>query len=576
MYSFKDLRKANKLSVNADKLKLVILGNCATQFLSTAIKGYAGLTGINLDIYDADYNQFEAQLLDENSDTYMYYPDFILLWVSTDKIYEEFLDLALNERNNFAEIYLKKLEQYWNWIGEKSNAKILQMNFTEIDDKVLGNYSCKIESCFTYQIRKLNYLLQDAMHQNSNVYPVDLLGIQIDLGRNMFYDAKFYYSAKMCVSTNALPYIAKAVVDIILAMSGRIKKCMVLDLDNTLWGGIIGDDGINNIEIGELGKGHAFSNLQRWIKQLKEYGIILAVCSKNDDSIAKEPFQKLDDMILRLDDISLFVANWNDKASNMKYIQESLNIGMDSIVFLDDNPFERDSVRNLVPEVEVPELPEDPAHYLEFLQKCNLFEVVSFNGENVDRTKSYQAEFARRESMASFTSMDDYLRSLEMYGTAEFFNPSKYSRIAQLTQRSNQFNLRTVRYTEDDIRRIAESDEYVAVYYTLKDKFGDHGLVGVVIMKKQDEDAIFIDTWLMSCRVLKRGMEEFIANKFVECAKKHGYQRILAEYIPTEKNRMVYDLYSRMGFASIGENQFLLDIDLYKEKNTFIKEKNSE
>lgn len=576
MYSFRELKKMSKKSVEGKEIKLAVLGNCATQFFSAAIQGYAKLSGINLNVYDADYNQIDAQLLDPSSEVFEFKPDNILLWLSTDKIYEEFLDTPISLRKNFAETYMEKLEHYWELIARNSHARILQPNFTEIDDKALGQYSSKIEAAFIYQIRKLNFLLQESMAKRNNLYPVDLLAVQIQVGQTQFYDAALYYNAKMTIALDTLPYVAKAVVDVLVAMSGRIKKCVICDLDNTLWGGVIGDDGIGGIEIGELGRGHAFTNLQRWLKQLKECGIILAVCSKNNEDTAKEPFEKHEEMVLRLSDISIFVANWNDKASNIKMIQKSLNIGMDSIVFLDDNPFERNLVRQMIPEIEVPELPEDPALYLGYLQRCNYFDTVSYAGENSDRTKQYQAEFERNKLQQQFTSIDDYLISLDMVAEVKAFEPVRYARIAQLTQRSNQFNLRTIRYTEDEIERVANDPNYLTLYYTLRDKFGDHGLISVVILKKISDKTIFVDTWLMSCRVLKRGMEEFIINKLVETAEINGFDEIWAEYIPTAKNSMVKDIYSVMGFSEKEENQYQLDVKSYKKKQCYIAEEVNE
>lgn len=572
MYSFKELKKASRQELDSKEIKLAVLGNCATQFFSKAIEGYAKLSEINLKVFDADYNQIDAQLLDKNSEVYAFDADEILVWLATDKLYEEFLDLPLGMRNNFAEETIQKIHHYWSLISENCRARIIQPNFTEIDDKVLGQYSCKVDSTFVFQIRKLNYLLQISMAERKNVYPIDLLAVQIQLGQQIFYDASIYYNAKMTISMDALPYVAKSVIDVIRAMEGKIKKCLIMDLDNTLWGGVIGDDGLGGIEIGELGKGHAFWDLQRWIKQLKECGIILAVCSKNNEDTAKEPFEKHEEMVLRLSDISVFVANWNDKASNIKLIQETLNIGMDSIVFIDDNPFERNLVKSIIPEIEVPDLPEDPALYLGYLQECNYFDTVSFTGESADRTKQYQAEYERRQLQMSFDSIDEYLESLEMVGEVKPFEPIRYARIAQLTQRSNQFNLRTVRYTEDEIERIANDDKYITLYYTLRDKFGDHGLVSVVIMEKISEEELFVDTWLMSCRVLKRGMEEFIVNGMIRAAKVAGYKIVRAEYIKTAKNAMVKDIYKTMGFTEIGDNKYIVSVDKYETKKNYIKE----
>ncbi len=576
MYSFRELQKACKKEAGGKEIRLAVLGNCATQFFSQAVKGYGRLSGLNLTVFDADYNQIATQLLNPSSEVYGFGADKILIWLCTEKIYEEYLAEEVSLRNAFAETYMQKIQHYWDLIEKNSKAQILQINFCEIDDKAMGNYSCKMDFTFIYQIRKLNYLLAEAEAKNGKVYPVDALSLQLNLGRDFFFDAALYYHAKMSVSMDALPYLAKAVIDVVNAMNGKIKKCVILDLDNTLWGGIIGDDGMGGIEIGEYGKGHVFTNLQRWIKQLKDCGIILAVCSKNEADIAREPFEKHEEMILRLSDISIFVANWNDKASNIKMIQESLNIGMDSMVFLDDNPVERNLVKEKCPDIEVPELPKDPALWLDFLQRKNYFETASYTGSGSDRTKLYQREFERKSHQQSFETIDDYLQNLMMEGRSKAFEPVKYPRIAQLTQRTNQFNLRTVRYTEDDIKRLAEDKGFITLYYTLKDKFGDYGLVSVVILKKTSEKELFVDTWLMSCRVFKRGMEEFVMNHVVQTAKENGFETISSQYIPTKKNQMVKDIYETMGFNRDGENLFHLDLDTFKTAKTYIKEADSD
>ena len=571
-YSFHEIKKAAKKSALENVTKIAVLGNCATQFLAMAIKGYSNLENVGLEVYDADYNQIDSLLLDQSSEVYEFKPDIIYIYISSDKIYEEFLDMPLAERGKFAELWIEKLENYWDLVATNLQSRIIQANFTEIHDNALGSYGARVDSSFAYQVRKLNYLLQERMAHRSDVYPVDLLGIQIQLGEHSFYDPSLYYNAKMTIAMDALPYVAKAVIDTIKAMNGKIKKCIICDLDNTLWGGVIGDDGLGGIEIGELGRGHAFTDLQRWLKQLKECGIILAVCSKNNEDIAKEPFEKHEEMVLRLADISVFVANWDDKASNIKLIQQTLNIGMDSIVFLDDNLFERNLVKTLIPEIEVPELPEDPALYLQFLQEQNYFETASFTGSGSDRTALYQAEFERKKLEQTFESIDDYLKSLEMVGEAKSFESTKHARIAQLTQRSNQFNLRTIRYTEAEIEKIASDNHYLTLYYTLRDKFGDHGLVSAVILEKMSDKELFVDTWLMSCRVLKRGMEEYIVNKMVDLAKTKGFEMISAEYIPTTKNAMVKDIYKAFGFIPVGENQYEIVVSDYNYKKTYIRD----
>jgi len=571
MYTFRELKKANKLEVEGKEVKLVVLGNVATQFFSSAICGAARLEGINLKVTDIDYNQIDSQLFDDESETYKATPDYVVVWLASEKLYEEFLDMPMEQRAAFADMYISKLEGWWDRIASGTKARIIQPNMVEIDDKALGQYSAKVDVSFIYQLRKLNFLLQEKMNSRNDVYPVDFSAIQNTLGREVFHDPVIYFSSKMSVAINALPYVAKAVTDVLKSAAGKIKKCVVLDLDNTLWGGVIGDDGIGGIEIGELGRGHAFTNFQRWLKELKQCGIILAVCSKNNEDTAKEPFEVNDEMVLKLSDISVFVANWDDKASNIRLIKDTLNIGMDSMVFLDDNPFERNLVRELIPEITVPELPEDPAMYVSFLQKDNLFDTVSFTGTNSDRTKMYQEEFERKKLEKTYESIDDYLKSLDMVAEAKAFEPSKYSRIAQLSQRSNQFNLRTVRYTEDEIERIAKSDDYITLYFTLKDKFGEYGLVSAVIMEKQNEHELFVDTWFMSCRVLKRGMEDFIVNSMFKAAKDAGYDIINAEYIPTPKNKMVQNIYSEKSFEIKEENKYTKTVADYVPKHVWIE-----
>ncbi|MBE5871818.1 MAG: HAD-IIIC family phosphatase [Lachnospiraceae bacterium] len=574
MYTWKELRKLAKTEIAAEDpaVRVALLGNCSTQFLKTALEGYAKAEKQNIRIWEADYDQIEIQLFDSGSELFAFAPQRILLWLAAEKLYEEFLSLSFEERDSFADNYIVKIKQYWDQIMTHSAALILQMNFTEIDDKVLGQYSAKVDKTFIYQIRKLNWLLEEAMREQSNVYPVDLLAVQIRMGQSAFFDAALYYNAKMCISTTALPYVAKAVTDVLQALEGRIKKCIVMDLDNTLWGGIIGDDGMEHIEIGELGRGPAFTGFQRWLKQLKEYGIILAVCSKNEEQTAREPFEKHPDMVLKLSDISVFVANWEDKASDIRLIQESLNIGFDSMIFLDDNPFERNLVRQRLPEVKVPELPEDPAKYLDYLQACNYFENVSFTGRKEDRTGLYQAEFERKKAEKQYDTIDDYLKSLDMAATVRHFETQDHARIAQLTQRSNQFNVRTVRYTENEIMQIAKSSDWIPLSFSLKDRYGDHGLIGLLFLRKKGEKELFIENWLMSCRVLKRGMEEFMLNKAVEAALSEGFEMITGQYIPTPKNRMVASLYPQMGFKQSSEGKYSLDLLTYQPKKTYMKE----
>ena len=549
--------------------KLLLMGNCATQHLATAIKGYAAYVGLKINLLDVDYNLIDAQVIDTNSDLYSFKPDYVLLYLCSEKLFNEFS--VFNNKEEFADHIYSRITSYWDTINSRLKTNIIQFSFVEINDSVFGNYGCKAPSSFIYQIRKLNNLVVEGAQQYKNVLILDLNSIQMSFGRSQFFDDKFYYMAKLPISLNALPEVAKNVIDIINAIRGVFKKCVICDLDNTLWGGVIGDDGIEGIQIGELGVGHAFEEFQRYLLLLKERGIILAVCSKNNEETAKEPFIKHPEMVLKLDDFAVFVANWEDKASNIKYIQKILNIGMDSIVFFDDNSFERNLVKSIIPEITVPELPEDPAHYVGYIRSLNLFETASFSSEDKNRTKQYQSEINRINSQKMFSSYEEYLESLEMVAGVKPFDDFNTPRLAQLSQRSNQFNLRTVRLTEENVQSLIKDDSYIATYFTLKDKFGDHGLISMVILKKINNEQLFVENWLMSCRVLKRGVEEFVSDTIVKSAKDNGFKSIVAEYIPTPKNSMVKDLYKNMGFVDDGNNKYHVDVDKYVYHKTYIK-----
>ena len=571
--TFMQLRKLSRKDISAmPQYKLAIMGDCATQHLATALRGYGVHMGLGLSVLDTDYNQIDAQVMDPGSELYEFAPNAVLIQMCTEKLYRAFGATPLDRRAFFAEDTFARIRLIWQQLNANTRTTVLQCNFPLMDDGAFGQFGNKTADSFLFQQRKLNFLLMQGSQEIKNVYIIDLDAIQASCGREKFSDSKMYYIAKMPIAVDMLPAVAKAVVDMIQALRGLTKKCVVLDLDNTLWGGVIGDDGLSGIQIGELGTGQAFSDFQAWLKELKNRGMLLAVCSKNNEPAAKEPFEKHPEMVLRLEDISMFVANWEDKASNIRNIQKTLNIGMDSLVFLDDNPFERNLVRSMIPEITVPELPEDPAMYLSYLRSLGLFETASYSAEDSGRTQQYRQQAERAVFESSFQSYDDYLKGLDMVATVSSFDPFHYPRIAQLTQRSNQFNLRTVRYTEAEIEAIAQDDSHICLYFMLKDKFGDHGLISVVILDKQEDSTLFVSEWLMSCRVLKRGMEEFIVNKILQTAAEQGFGKVVGEYIPTPKNAMVKDLYEKMGFARTGENRFEADVTSFEYHKTFITE----
>lgn len=568
--TFQEIKKNLKKDFSGHKsVKIALLGDSATQFLAMAIRGSGYNAGLNIEVYEGDYDLIYETVLDTESRIYSDNFDYIILFHSTEKLSESFYKSGPEEQRGFpakTETYFRNLIAT---IQKNTKAGIIITNFPEINDSVFGNFASKTPSSFLNRLRKINISLQDIAGETKNVFIADVLSLVNNEGRKNAVSAKWYITSHNVFVLDFLSVVAKCFTDILSALSGKFKKALILDLDNTTWGGIIGDDGIENIQIGELGIGLAFTELQYWAKELKKRGILIGICSKNDEHIAKEVFEKHPDMILRMEDISIFVANWSNKGDNIKYIQEVLNIGMDSIVFIDDNPFERNLVRSMCPEATVPELPEDPADYLSYLQSLNLFETVSHTEEDAVRTKQYQEETKRVVMQQSFESVDEYLASLDMEARVEEINSFNLARCAQLTQRSNQFNLTTIRYTEEQLKAFIENGGK-AICISLKDKFGDYGLISLLLLGKKEHE-MHINTWIMSCRVLKRGVEELAVNKAVQLARHEGCAELHGKYMPTPKNGMVKQLYRTMGFEQINDTESILKCTNFAPLKTFIK-----
>lgn len=575
MISFNVLKRYLKSDLTGfPSFRMAVVGDTATQLLCTAIRGMGVERGYNVDLFEAEYNQVERQLLDPTSDLYQYDADFIVIFQSTHKLGEHHSLLGAEQQLTLADDRVNFLASVCE-NPALAGKKIIYFNYPEIEDTVFGSYANKVKSSFTYQVRKLNYELMRLSQQYQNLFICDIACLQNKLGRDMMFAANVYASTEMILSLDALPYVASRVMDIVCAVKGQFKKCLILDLDNTVWGGVIGDDGLEGIQLGHgLGIGKAFTEFQMWVKKLKQRGIIICVASKNNEETAKEPFEKHPDMVLKLDDIAVFQANWDTKVDNIRTIQQILNIGFDSMVFLDDNPFERNIVRENIKGITVPELPEDPAEYLEYLYSLNLFETASYSSLDKDRTKQYQVEAQRVSLSKTFTNEADFLKSLNMVSVVSGFTKFNTPRVAQLSQRSNQFNLRTIRYTDADIEALGNDPNVIDLSFTLEDKFGDNGLISVVIMKPQNKETLFVDTWFMSCRVLKRGMENFTLNTMVEKAKSAGYKKIIGEYLPTPKNKMVENHYTELGFTPIegaSTAQFELNVNEYQNRECYIK-----
>lgn len=569
--TFNQLKKNLKKDFSSLKsLKVAVLGDTATQFLNIALQGSAIDLGYQFQVFEGDFAQINRQILDPTSEYYEFQPDVTIVFESTHKLLASYYKSGSGA--GFAEAKLQNVETLYANVTQFTKSKFIYCNFPEIDNQVFGNFAHKVESSFVYQLQKLNFLLSDFSVKKDNFYLQDFVGIQAKYGREFLFSPSIYINTEMVLSVDAFPLVSHSMATQIVSMYGSFKKCVILDLDNTTWGGVIGDDGVEKIQIGSLGIGKAFTEFQYWVKALQKRGVIVAVCSKNEEDKAKEPFEKHPDMVLKLDDIAVFVANWENKADNIRKIQKILNIGFDSMVFLDDNPFERNLVRENLPAVCVPELPEDPANYLEYLYSLNLFETGSYSENDLERTKQYQVEAERNFAQESFTNLGDFLRSLSMVSDVQSFNSFNKPRVSQLSQRSNQFNLRTVRYTEQEVEERSQSDTFHTLSFTLDDKFGSNGLIAVVVLEAQNSDTLFIENWLMSCRVLKRGMEDFTLNTIVEIARNNGFKKVIGEYIESGKNQMVENHYANLGFTESG-NFWELAVDSYAPKEVHIYKK---
>ena len=568
MKSFSEILKNQSKDLSSfKKLNVALLCDQSSQFLSKAIHGAGIDCSLNANVWEAPINQIENQIYNPNSDFNNKLFNTCIIFESSHSLLKEY---NLSEfKSSFAELQFERIKIFINHIIDNSQMNIILFNFYEINDYVFGNFSSKVKESFIFQLRKLNMLISDNFSNINRLSILDISSIQNKIGSNKMFDSSLYINYGIVVSLDSLPMVSNNILDIILAQNAIFKKCLILDLDNTLWGGIIGDDGIENIELGDLGIGKSFVDFQMWIKKIKERGIIICICSKNNEDIAKNVFINHPDMKLKLEDISVFIANWDSKVDNIKKIQKVLNIGFDSMVFLDDNPYERNSVIENIPDISVPELPKDPSNYLSFLYNENLFETTTVSNLDKNRTKLYQTEYKRLKTKSVFTDLTDYMKSLKMTSKVEYLNRFNIPRVSQLSYRSNQFNLRTIRYSEQELIKIMQSKKKYGLVFDLTDKFGSHGVVSYMIINEVSLEEIFIENWAMSCRVLERGMEEFIMNYIYNFAIKNKYNFLNAEYVETKKNIIVKDLYKKLGFSSL-KDKFQLNLKKSFSQKTHI------
>jgi FkbH-like protein len=542
----KKLRKQGARSANT--AHIAVLGNTTMSQLSSFLDLFLFAHNVDAEIYEAPYGVMRQEILDPGSDLYRFNPQFVFLAPTRRDLGAlppgnspaDVIDAAVSEAAD-------EWAMLWRTLHERLNCQVIQNNFDTPPWQVFGNLEMSWAGAPGNFIDRVNRALCSVAPAWVSIHDVDRLASMI--GRWNWGDERFFHIAKLPCAPEYLPVYGRSVASLIAARLGRSRKCLVLDLDNTMWGGVIGDDGLAGIKLGQgEATGESFVAFQRYIKGLAERGVILAVCSKNEDNNAREPFEKHPEMVLKLGDISCFVANWDDKAANIRRIAQELNIGLDALVFVDDNPAERSIVRRLVPEVAVPELPDDPADYLRVLDAGRYFDAVSMSGEDFKRTEYYKANSERRQIASAAGDIEQFLASLGMRAHIGPIGAMELERSVQLIGKSNQFNLTTRRYSAADVQAMMERPDWITRQVKLADKFGDNGLISV-LLARQEGDALAIDTWLMSCRVLKRGVEQLLLNDVIEAARARGLARVTGQYLPTAKNVLVKDHYAALGFA---------------------------
>jgi FkbH-like protein len=538
---------------NLTEIRIALLGDAATQQFAPLLKALLRRAGFNAIIYEGPFAGIELEVYQADSPLYRFRPDYIALLNATQALRVEYYARP-GTAAEFLQGTVERMERIWSAIEARSTALVLQSNFVFPTERLFGNFDHKVADSLYSVTAEVNSQITERTRSHTGVVVNDIEAVASWVGRRTWFDERLWFLAKTFCALEHLPLVAENMVQIVLASRGRVVKCVILDLDNTLWGGVIGDDGVNGIKLSSHGEGEPFHLLQSFFRELSRRGVLLAVCSKNDITNAMSPFLNHPEMVLRREHIAAFVANWDDKAQNIRRIQETLKIGLDSIVFLDDNSFERNLVRELLPGVIVPELPEDPADYLTAISVLNLFEITSFSSEDLKRTEMYRVDSQRREEQASYANVEDFLTSLDMRITIESFDDYHLPRIAQLIQRSNQFNLTTRRLSEHQCRAIMQDGAgWLAVYAKLSDRLGDHGLISVVACCVSGSDLAIRD-WLMSCRVLSRTVEQHLMRYVFDCAKRLGLSRVTGEYVPTPKNAMVRDFFAQFGFEKTAED----------------------
>jgi FkbH-like protein len=531
------------------EMKIGIISNATTKLAAPALVGTALRFGISLEVIEAEFNQIAQETF--SSDSAFTSQNLNVVLVAID--YRGLPLLPCPGNKDLAEKNVKDCLAYVksivNSLRTKTGAQIILQNIASPVEALSGSFEGRLKGSLTWLILHLNSELDTLTADD--IFILDIAGLAANLGLTNWHDPTLWNIAKLSFSQRYLPIYADYVCRILAARLGKSRRCLILDLDNTLWGGVIGDDGLEGILIGNGNPtAEAHLDIQRTALKLRERGVVLAVSSKNEDATARQPFKEHPDMLLREEHIAAFQANWSDKASNIKVIAEMLSLSLESMVFLDDNPAERMQVRRELPEVAVPELPKDPSLYGQTLIAAGYFEAITFSEEDSKRAAFYQDNAKRAKILSQSSDMDGYLKSLDMEISFTPFDVTGRDRIAQLISKSNQFNLTTKRYNKLDVKELESNKSFYTRQIRLKDTFGDNGMISVIVCKKY-KSAWEIDTWLMSCRVLGRQVELAALQDIVTNAKTSGATKLIGIYSPTARNIIVKDHYKKLGFTKI-------------------------
>ena len=573
-------RKSIRRTLLADgskrlKKKIAVFGGSTTNDIVVYLDLFLLNNGIEAEFYQSEYAQYWQHAMFPSDELLSFSPDIVFIHTTNRNIisYPRMSD-SRDTVNEMLETEYSKFEQMWTKIKETYHCPIIQNNFEMPFYRLMGNKACSDFRGRINYLTRLNEKFYDFADRTEGFYINDINYISAAFGLKQWSDPSYWNMYKYAMCVDAIPEFSFNLANIVKSVFGRNKKALALDLDNTLWGGVVGDDGVDGIQIGqETGVAQSYYEFQTYVKSLKDLGIILTVCSKNDYENAIAGLNHPEGA-LRPEDFIIIKANWENKDRNLVETAAELNILPDSIVFADDNPAERAIVSAQIPGISVPEM-EGVENYITTIDRNGYFEVTNFSEDDLKRNEMYKANAQRAAQQATFADYKEYLLSLEMTAVIDDFIPVYLQRITQLTNKSNQFNVTTKRYTPTEMEEVFNSNEYIRLYGKLVDKFGDNGVVSVVIGKK-DGDVLNMELWIMSCRVLKRDMELAMLDRLIEKCRAQGIKTVKGYYYPTAKNNMVRELYGFFGFEKLSEDEngnsvWKLDVNSYENRNHVIK-----